>query len=122
MGNAGAETYVTIGNIVRTAESVHGRLGDLGSKLVVAKKARAENTNRGDSGVVLHLVRLSTTTAEASSHDARAVDVETICAADDPFDSFVHPLSSGRAAVAARCARRDGNEAVRGDLSQEVLS
>lgn len=98
------ETYVSVGNVVGAAESIHGRLGDLGCKVVVAKQTRAEDTDGRDGGVVLHLVRLSATTAETSSHDARAVDVETVRSADDPFDSLVHPFRSGRTAVAARCA------------------
>lgn len=116
------ETDVTIGNVVGTTQSIHGRLSDLGRKLIVAKKTRAEDTNGRDGGVVLHLVRFGTTTAETSSHDARAVHIKTVRSANNPFDSFIHPFSSGRAAVTARCARRDGDETVRGDLSQEVLS
>jgi hypothetical protein len=98
------ETYVTIGNVVGAAESVHGRLGDFRCKLVVAKKTRAEDTNGGDGRVVLHLVRFGTTTAETSSHDARAIHVETVRSADDPFDSLIHPFGGGGTAVAARCA------------------
>ena len=98
------ETYVTIGNVVGTAESIHSRLGDLGRKLVVAKQTRAEDTDGRDGGVVLHLVRLGATTAETSSHDARAIHVETVRSADDPFDSLIHPFGGGGTAVAARCA------------------
>ena len=100
------KTHVSVGNVIGSAESVHGRLGDRLRKVVVAKETRAEDTNGGDSVVVLHLVRLSATTAETSSHNARAVHVETVRAADDPIDGFVHPLSSGLAvaALSTRCA------------------
>lgn len=117
------ETHVSIGDVIRATKSVHSRLGDRLRKVIVAKETRAEDTNGGDSVVVLHLVRLSATTAETSSHDARAVHIETVRSADDPIDGFVHPLSSGLAvaAISARCARSDGDETVRGDIGQEVL-
>jgi hypothetical protein len=114
-------TYILMSNITRPTKSENNRLRELRRKLIVAKKTRVEDANRRNSIVVLHLVRFSTATAVPSRKDTRAVDVQAIGAADDPFDGFSHPINSGRATAAAGGSRGDGNESIRGDLGQEVL-
>ena len=115
------KTYVAMCNVIGAAESIQDWLGELRRKLVVAKQARVEDANGGDGVVVLHLISFGAATAVACSHDARAVHVQAVRTANDPLDSFGHPVNSGRTTTTTRSTRRDSDETVRGDLGQEVL-
>lgn len=115
------KTYIAVSDIIRAAEREHDRLRDSRGELVVVEKTRVEDSNGRDSIIVLHLIRFSAATAVASSHDARSIDIQAIGTRNSPFDGFGHPFDSRRATIPTGSSGRDGNEAVRRNLSKEVL-
>lgn len=115
------KTYVLICDVVGSTERVHNGLRDLRGKLIIAQKAGVEDADRRNSVIILHLISLGAAAAKARGHDAGSVDIQSISTGNCPFDSLHHPLDRGRAAIATRRTRGDGNEAIRGDLGEEVL-